>query len=59
LLTGLKYYCGKKSIIAALLATGNKPRENYILNYLFQADERIRRIQNLYGGYNLENTFVE
>jgi hypothetical protein len=28
LLTGLKYYCGKKSIIAALLATGNKPREN-------------------------------
>ena len=28
------------------------------MNYLFQADERIKHIQNLYGGYNLENTLL-
>jgi hypothetical protein len=32
LLTELEYYCEKKKkIIAALLATGNNPRENSIL----------------------------
>ena len=28
-------------------------------NCLLQVDKRMKHSQNLYGGYNLENTFVE
>ena len=58
LLTKLKYYCENKCIVAALWLREITQGRIRFQNYL-QADKRIRHIQNLYAGYNLENSFVE